>query len=198
MEANGEVGWKRWRVTCACVCVCVYEWASASGYVTRGRGCRGNSAEARSLCDPLCLSHTQTHPRCDCTQALDALLRMAGRGHSIRDKENKWEESEVVLCTFFSVQRWDHIMQNDDICLSQHCSNIDSFPEWIFYSYTFWLCNAASATVGEPCNSLGLVAHRPEWCCVGFHVMGQTGPSCGPQTINTPLWSALHIGTSRK
>lgn len=54
------------------------------------------------------------------------------------------------------------------------------------------------ATVGEPCNSLGLVAHRPEWCCVGFSVMGQNGPSCGTQTINTLLWSAFHIGYPRK
>lgn len=54
------------------------------------------------------------------------------------------------------------------------------------------------ATVGEPCNSLGLVAHRPEWCCVGFSVMGQNGPSCGTQTINTLLWSAFHIGYPHK
>lgn len=89
-------------------------------------------------------------------------------------------------------------MQNEDVCLSQCCLNPDSFPEWIVYSYTFWLCNAASATVGEPCNSLGLVAHRPEWCCVGFSVMGQNGPSCGTQTINTLLWSALHISYPHK
>lgn len=89
-------------------------------------------------------------------------------------------------------------MQNEDILFSQHCSNLDSFREWIVYSYTFWLCNAASATVGEPCNSLGLVAYRPEWCCVGFSVMGQNGPSCGTETINTLLWSALHINYPHK
>lgn len=91
-------------------------------------------------------------------------------------------------------------MQNDDIRLSQHCSNLDSFPEWIVYSYTFWLCNAASATVGEPCNSLGLVAHRPEWCCVGFSVMGQNGPSCGTQSIHCfdqHSTSATHISNTR-
>lgn len=89
-------------------------------------------------------------------------------------------------------------MQNDDIRLSQYCSNLASFSDWIVYIYTFWLSNAASAAVGEPCNSLGLVAHRPEWCCVGFSVMGQNGPSCGTQTINTLLWSALHISYPHK
>lgn len=77
--------------------------------------------------------------------------------------------------------------------LSQRCSNVDSFPEWIVYSRTSWLCNAAGASVGEPCNSLGLVAHRLQRCCVGFSVMGQHGPSCGTHTINTLLWSALRI-----
>lgn len=107
MEANGEVGWKRWRVMCARVRACV--WMGVSQWLCDKRP-RPSWKLSRgvftlSCCDPLCFSHTQTHPRCDCTQALDALLRMAGRGHSIRDKENKWEESEVVLCTFFSVQR---------------------------------------------------------------------------------------------
>lgn len=58
-----------------------------------------------SGCDPLCFGHTQTRTRCDCTHALDALLRVAGRGHSIRDKESEREESQVVLCTLLSVQR---------------------------------------------------------------------------------------------
>lgn len=57
-----------------------------------------------SGCDPLCFGHTQTHTHCDCTHALDALLRMAGRGHGILDKENEREEIQVVLCTFLSVQ----------------------------------------------------------------------------------------------
>lgn len=38
------------------------------------------------------------------------------------------------------------------------------------------ISKTASAALSEPCNSLGLMARRPECCCVGFGVMGQNGP----------------------
>lgn len=54
-----------------------------------------------SSCDPQCLGHAQTHIHCDSTHAQDALLRLAGRGQSIQDKDDEREESQVVSAFFF-------------------------------------------------------------------------------------------------
>lgn len=84
-----------------------------------------------SGCDPMCFGHIQTHTHCDCTHALDALLRMVGRGHSILDKENEMEE--VVLYIILSVQRctmiiyaFHNTVQISPVSLSELFIPIDS------------------------------------------------------------------------
>ena len=141
--------------SCLCLCVCVRECARSSQYVTRSQGCRGNSAEGCSLhlAVMLCFGRTNTH--CDCTHALYTLLTMAGRGHRMLEKKQQERGKRSCSLKISPSAKMRPLMQNDDIFPSQHCSNIDSFPEWIFHSYTFWLCKSYSRWTKELIRACG-------------------------------------------
>lgn len=96
-------------------------------------------------------SHTNTYPLWLYTCPGCIIENGRQRTQHTRQRERDGGKPSCSLYHSFSSK-----MQNDNIRLSQHCSNLNSFPEWIVYTYRFWLCNAASATVGELCNSLGL------------------------------------------
>lgn len=86
----------------------------------------------------------------------------------MRKTENKWAESEVFLCTFISPAL-------SSKKTSQCKTMMGAFPRIAlqiltlsvgdrFYCCTFLTTcrHAASAVVGGPGYSLGIVAHRPE------------------------------------
>lgn len=183
MQAKGTGGYWGWRVRFASV----RKWVNARWENEAVVHLRVFSLPSR--CDPLCFGRIQTHHN------LTVIVHMPGMHYwgwqaedTVYETKRARRRKAKLFFVHFSEFRDETLMQKDNVCLSQRCSNTSCFPKWIC---AFWLSNVAAATVGEAWNSLGLVAHRPVWCCVGLSVMGQIGPSCGTKTINTLLWSAL-------